>query len=157
GALRQADARIFEEAARHPDQFGMATTLTLAFAVDWRLFVAHAGDSRCYLWSGGELRQETQDHTVAAELVRLGALSLWGASRHPAGHVVANILGGRGRGVGVEMPKLPLERGEVVGLCPAGVTERVPAARIAAIVQEEQHPRRACERLVAEANTQGGK
>src|SRR5205823_5023156 len=68
-ALLQADARIFEEATQHPEQLGMGTTLTLAFAVDWKLFVAHAGDSRCYLLSRGELQQLTQDHTVVAEMV----------------------------------------------------------------------------------------
>jgi hypothetical protein len=45
-ALCQADSRIFEEVATHPEWQGMATTLTMAFAVNWRLFVAHAGDSR---------------------------------------------------------------------------------------------------------------
>jgi protein phosphatase len=33
----------------------------------------------------------------------------------------------------------------------------VPDARIAAVLQEEAEPRRACERLVAEANERGGK
>jgi protein phosphatase len=53
GAFARAEARIFGEAARHPEWRGMGTTLTLAFAVNWMLFVAHAGDSRCYLLSQG--------------------------------------------------------------------------------------------------------
>jgi len=46
-ALLQADAKLFEEAAQHAELIGMGTTLTMAFAVNWKLFVAHAGDSRC--------------------------------------------------------------------------------------------------------------
>jgi protein phosphatase len=157
GALLQADARIFEEAARHPDMLGMGTTLTLAFAVAWRLLVAHAGDSRCYLLSGGELHPLTQDHTVVAEMVRRGTLSAAAASRHPSRHVVTNVLGGPVPGVLVEMHKLDLEPGDVVLLCSDGLTEMVPDARIAAILQGEREPRRACERLVAEANDRGGK
>src|SRR4051794_6120252 len=157
GALLQADARIFEEASRHPELIGMGTTLTMAFAVDWRLLVAHAGDSRCYLLSGGELRPLTQDHTVVAEMVRLGAMSPAEESRHPCRHVVTNVLGGNEPGVRVEMHKLDLEPGDVVLLCSDGLTEMVPDARVAAILQEEQEPRRACERLVAEANERGGK
>jgi serine/threonine protein phosphatase PrpC len=42
-------------------------------------------------------------------------------------------------------------------LCSDGLTEIVPDARIAAILQEEKEPRRAGERLVAEANERGGK
>ena len=72
-ALCQADSRIFEETAKHPEWQGMGTTLTMAFAVNRRLFVAHAGDSRCYLYSGGKLQQLTQDHTVTAEMARRGA------------------------------------------------------------------------------------
>src|SRR4051812_28411061 len=93
-ALLQADARIFEEASRHPEMLGMGTTLTMGFAVNWRLLVAHAGDSRCYLLSGGVLHQVTRDHTVVAEMVRSGALSAAEASRHPHRHVVTNVLGG---------------------------------------------------------------
>jgi serine/threonine protein phosphatase PrpC len=156
-ALLQADARIFEEASRHPEMLGMGTTLTMAFAVNWRLLVAHAGDSRCYLLSGGELHQLTQDHTKVAEMVRLGALSAAEASRHPHRHVVTNVLGGQEGGLLVEMHKLDLEPGDVVLLCSDGLTEMVPDARIAAILQEEREPRRACARLVAEANDLGGK
>ena len=156
-ALLQADARIFAEASRHPEMIGMGTTLTLAFAVDWRLLIAHAGDSRCYLLSGGEFNQLTQDHTVVADMVRQGTLSAEGASRHPSRHVITNVLGGREPGVVVEMHKLDLEAGDTVLLCSDGLTQMVPDARIAAILQAETEPRRACERLVAEANDRGGK
>ena len=118
--------------------------------------MAHAGDSRCYLLSGGELHQLTQDHTMVAELVRLGAVSPAEASRHPNRHMITNILGGSKPGLRVEMHKLDLEPGDVVLLCSDGLTEMVEDARIAAILQEEHDPRRACERLVAEANEQGG-
>ena len=49
-ALRQADARVFEEMSEHPEYSGMGTTLTLAYSLGSTLFVAHAGDSRCYLF-----------------------------------------------------------------------------------------------------------
>lgn len=156
-ALLQADARIFEEASLHPEMLGMGTTLTMAFAGDWRLLVAHAGDSRCYLLSGGELHQLTKDDTLVANLVRVGALSPAEASRHPSRHVVTNVLGGYEPGVRVEMHRLDLEPGDVVLLCSDGLTEMLPDDRIAAVLKEEREPRQACERLVAEANQQGGK
>jgi PPM family protein phosphatase len=156
-ALLQADARIFEEASQHPEMIGMGTTLTMAFAVDWRLLVAHAGDSRCYLFSRGDLYQLTQDHSVVAEMVRRGFLSATEASHHPSRHVVTNVLGGPEPGVQVEMHKVDLEPGDVVLLCSDGLTGMVPDARIAAILEEEPEPGRACARLVAEANAEGGK
>jgi PPM family protein phosphatase len=156
-ALIQADARIFEEARQHPEMLGMGTTLTMAFAVDWRLLVAHAGDSRCYLLSQGELHQLTSDHTRVAELVRLGELSPAQAKCHPKRHVITNVLGGNEPGVRVEMHKLDLEPNDVVLLCSDGLSNMVADARIAAILVEEHEPERACERLVAEANEGGGK
>jgi serine/threonine protein phosphatase PrpC len=156
-ALRQADARIFEETARHPEWRGMGTTLTLAFATNWKLFVAHAGDSRCYLFSKNELHHLTKDHTVVAELIRQGALSPEDGLRHSSRHVVTNVLGGNDPGVRVELHKLDLNPEDVVLLCSDGLTEMLSDDQMAAILREEPEPKRACERLVAEANKQGGR
>lgn len=157
GAQLRADARLFEEAARHPELAGMGTTLTLAFAADWRLFVAHAGDSRGYVFAGGELHRITQDHTLVTELVRRGALSPAEAARHPRRNVVTNVLGGHEPGVRVELHTLALEPGDVLLLCSDGLTEMVREDRIAAVLGDERDPRAACERLVAAANAAGGK
>lgn len=156
-ALMRADARIFEEAERQPKLLGMGTTLTMAFAVSWKLYVAHAGDSRCYLFSQGELRQLTQDHTMIAELVRRGALSPQAASQHPYRHMITNVLGGNEPGVRVEMHSLDLEPGDTLLLCSDGLTEMVPDDQLAAILREEPEPRGACERMVAAANEAGGR
>jgi protein phosphatase len=155
-ALLDADARLFAETARHPEWKGMGTTLTLAFAVNWRLFVAHAGDSRCYLFSQGALHQLTQDHTFVAELIRRGVLPPESGPRHPYRHVVTNILGGHERGVRVELHSLDLHPGDVVLLCSDGLTEMLPGDQIAGILRTEPDPQRACERLVAEANQRRG-
>ena len=108
GAVLHAEARLFGEAAKHPEWRGMGTTVTLAFAVNWMAFIAHAGDSRCYLLSEGGLRQVTRDHTLTAKLVRQGVLAAGGEAGHPRRHVVTNILGGDEPGVQVELHRLDL-------------------------------------------------
>jgi protein phosphatase len=155
-ALFQADSSIFEETAKHPEWRGMGTTLTMAFAVNWRLFVAHAGDSRCYLHSGGRLQQITQDHTMTAEMVRQGILSSQDQANHPWRHVVTNIIGGSEPGVRVELHSLDLHVADTILLCSDGLTNMVSAQQIAAILQEKNDPQRACECLVSDANKQGG-
>lgn len=156
-ALLEADAKMFEESSQHPELFGMGTTLTLAFIVNWKLFVAHVGDSRCYLFSRNKLQQLTEDHTVVAELVRIGAMSPKEASRHPSRHRVTNVLGGGEQGVQVELHKLDLEPDDVLLLCSDGLTEMVSDDCIADILRDEQDPQTICEQLVAEANGLGGK
>jgi PPM family protein phosphatase len=150
------NARIFEETVKNQELRRMGTTLTMAFVADWTLFVAHAGHSRCYLLTKGELRQLTQDHTFAAELVRLGVVSAKAAAHHFYRHVVSNVLGGDKQSVQVELHKFDLHTNDVLLLCSDGLTEMVSDDRIAAILRAQRDPQRACEKLVAEANKQGG-
>jgi protein phosphatase len=156
-ALQQADARLAEESAHHPEFAGMGTTLTMGFVSGWKLFVFHAGDSRCYLYRGGKLRQLTIDHTVAAELARQGVIKPEEVCHNHFRHVVTNVLGGHEGGVRVDVQKVDLETGDVMLLGSDGLTDMVPDGRIAEILKSEHDPRAACERLVAEANEAGGR
>jgi protein phosphatase len=156
-ALQQADARILREGRRHPELHGMATTLTLAYAVESELYVAHVGDSRCYLLRGGILYRLTRDHTLAAEMARRGLVDAAEASRHPFRHVVTNVVGGTDPGVQAELHKLPLMAGDRLLVCSDGLTEMVAEADILALLQAHDDPATACERLIARANEAGGK
>ena len=156
-AVQRADARIFEEVELHPELAGMGTTLTMAFTSGRRLFVLHAGDSRCYLFRGGALEQLTEDHTLVAEMTRRGDISPEQARHHRLRHVVTNVLGGGEVGVHVDVQRMDLEAGDMVLLCTDGLTEMLDDSRLAAILAAETDPQSACARLVAEANDRGGK
>lgn len=156
-AVQQADMRILVEAAIHPELAGMGTTLTVAFISGKRLFVIHAGDSRCYLWRGGNLEQLTDDHTWAAELARRGAIAPEEVRRHPRRNIVTNVLGGGTAGVRVDVQRLMLEPGDIVLLCSDGLTDMVDDPHLARILLAETEPEQACRRLIAEANAAGGK
>ncbi len=156
-ALRQADARILVESAHHPEFAGMATTLTMAFVSGWRLFVIHAGASRCYLYRGGRLRQLTTDQTLAGELARRGVIKPEEVRRCHSRHLVTNALGAGTTGVEIEVQKTDLESGDVMLLCSDGLTDMLADDRIAAILEAEDEPEAACERLMSEANEQGGR
>jgi protein phosphatase len=155
-AVCQADARIVEEVALHPELAGMGTTLTMAFSSGSRLFVIHAGDSRCYLFRNGSLEQLTEDHTVVAEMVGRGEISAEQARHHPHRHVVTNVLGGGHAGVRVDVQRVSLEPGDVLLLCSDGLTDMLDDDRIAATLAAEPEPEAVCERLVAQANEAGG-
>jgi protein phosphatase len=155
-ALRRADARLREESARRPEFAGMGTTLTMAFVSGRTLFVVHAGDSRCYLFRDGTLRQLTADHTWAAELARRGLIRPEAVRGHRWRHIVTNILGGGESGVRVDVRRAQLEPDDVVLVCSDGLTEMLDDRRIAAVLAEERSPEAACRRLVNEANGEGG-
>jgi protein phosphatase len=156
-ALQQADARVFREGRSHPELRGMGTTLTLAYSFGHELFVAHVGDSRCYLLREGMLYRLTRDHTLVAEMVRRGVLAPEEAATHSFRHVVTNVVGGNDPGVQVELHKLPLAAGDRLLLCSDGLTEMVSEGEILGILKDEEDPEAACEHLVARANERGGK
>jgi protein phosphatase len=156
-ALRLADARVLREARRRPELHGMGTTLTLAYVLDGELFVAHVGDSRCYLLRQGMLYRLTRDHTLADEMVRRGVLPKEEAAHHGFRHVITNVVGGKDPGVQVEVHKAPLEVGDRILLCSDGLTEMVPEAKILPLLQEGDDPTAICDRLIASANDAGGK
>jgi len=156
-ALEQADHQLFHESRRRPELHGMGTTLTLAYNLGDELFVAHVGDSRCYLLRRGLLYRLTHDHTLVAEMVRRGLIDAQEAAHHGYRHVITNVVGGSDPGVRVEVHKLPLESGDVLLLCSDGLTEMVPDQEILAVLQDKPDPALACERLVARANEEGGK
>jgi PPM family protein phosphatase len=155
-ALTQADDQLFDEARRRPELHGMATTLTMAYCLGRDLFVAHAGDSRCYLLRHGLLYRLTRDHTLVSELVARGVLNPEEAAESRYRHVVTNVVGGE-HGVQVEVHKLPLEAGDVLLLCSDGLTEMVPDQEILAILNAESDPTAACDFLVNRAIELGGK
>ncbi len=156
-ALRQADARIIEEASRHPELQGMGTTVTMAYILDRQLFVIHVGDSRCYLYRDGALHQITHDHTILDQLLAKGAIPPEQAPPHFLRHMITNVVGGSKLGLDVEIHKLELEPGDVVMLCSDGLTEMLSTQQIAAILQNQPDSKLACQKLIEEANQQGGK
>jgi len=154
-ALGQANAEVLTEGAAHAELRGMGTTMTLAYSQNDVLFVAHVGDSRCYLCRCGVLHRLTRDHTLVDAMVRKGVLSPEAAATHRLRHVITNFIGGNAPEVDVEMHKIRLESGDQVLLCSDGLTGEVPDEAILKVLNEAQ-PEQACRRLVALANDARG-
>ena len=155
-ALQHADSRVCGEGARHPELSGMGTTLTVAFRHGATLFVAHAGDSRCYLLREERLYRLTQDHTLVSDMVRKGLLQSEHDARAGLRHIVTNVVGGPKEGVNVEVHRVTLQVGDVIMLCTDGLTGMMSDVQIASVLRSYPDPRAACERLVRGANEAGG-
>ena len=154
-ALSQADARILEEAAEHPELTGMGTTVTMAFHLGGQLCVVHVGDSRAYVHRDGELHQLTQDHTLTADMVRRGALRPDQVAGHRLRHVITNVVGGPELGVTVEALAFQVQAGDRLLLCSDGLTDMVTNEAIAATLDAEPAPEAAATKLLAQANSGG--
>ena len=156
GLMQDAHKRILEE-AKHDGQQGMGTTLTMAHLVWPRLYVLHAGDSRCYLIRGDEAEQLTTDHTLARQMVEAGGLKPEEEASSRWSNVLWNVLGGNAeQPLLAEVRRSTLHQGDVIVLCSDGLTKYVDERQIVKVVQELVDPKPICEQLVQLANEGGG-
>jgi protein phosphatase len=147
-ALERADRSVVERADADPRLYGMGTTLTMAYSVGTDLFVAHAGDSRAYLFREGRLERITSDHTLVQVLVDSGAITEEVARQHPRRHVVTNVVGGPRAGVHVEIHRRGLADGDTVLLCTDGLIEAVEEPEIGRILDRAADPDQAAGELM---------
>ncbi len=155
--LKDAHLRIRRESAQRLDRRGMGTTLTMAHMVWPRMYVVHAGDSRCYLVRGGHAKQLTTDHTLARQMVEAGGLRPEDEASSQWSNVLWNVLGGNSDSdLIAEVHRVDLDAGDIVVLCTDGLYRYVDSDTIARIVERADSPSQACQALIALANERGG-
>ncbi len=71
-AISSASGQIRQHAMRTEGLAGMATTVVALLVTGNHAFVAHVGDSRCYLARNGVLHPLTEDHSMINDLRRRG-------------------------------------------------------------------------------------
>lgn len=153
-AMRSVCKEIFEY-AQDNNLSRMATTMVAANIRGNVLTVANVGDSRCYLIRSGKVVQITQDHNVAAELVRNGSLTAEDAKHTKSGNTLLRSIGGD-PDVDVDIfGEIDLFPGDIVLLCSDGLTrylENETLLRLCADGTAEQ----ITHRLIGYANKSGG-
>ncbi len=136
------------------DEFGPATTLTMAIGVWPRAYVLQVGDSRCYVYGEGALRRLTRDQTVAQDFIDSGTLSPEDAARSPYQNVLSSAIGGRNAAPVVTT--LNQRRDAVVLLCSDGLTKHVTDAELGACLGAIRSAEQACRELLQMALERGG-
>lgn len=158
-AVRQANINIIARAIEAPELKGMGTTLTMAFARNADVVIAHVGDSRAYLIDGYDhsIIQLTSDHSFVQALVDAGHISDEEADNHPMKNVLYRALGQSGD-VDVDLiTGVILNAGDRILLCSDGLTLHVKPPEIAKIVLSDDNPQRIVNHLVDLANQRGGR
>lgn len=158
-AVQLANDTIRQDATRNPARRGMGTTVTAIALVDGsepHLMIANVGDSRTYLWRGGELVPVTIDHSYVQELLMGGEITPDEARTHPRRNIVTRALGIEA-GVLVDTWTLPAVQGDRFVLCSDGLVDEVEDGEIASVCAAFDDPQAAAERLVELANDHGGR
>lgn len=154
-AVDTANRCLFQKAKRDRGCRGMGTTITAALIAGHELYIAHIGDSRCYIVNAAEVLQVTRDHSYVQEMVDAGLLTPEQARVHPQKNIITRVLGHYPR-VAADSHHLNLYQGDSVLLCSDGLWGVVPDLQIAEIVRTAPTPQKACDDLVDIANRLGG-
>lgn len=156
-SLHAAHEAILAHTMADPSTEGMGTTLTaLVVCRDGTYRLGHVGDSRMYLFRGGELTQVSHDHTWVQREVDEGRLTEQGARRHRLSHILTRALGADSAdSPDIEAGKLV--PGDLVLLCSDGLTGMLMDRLIARILEEDSPLPDLAAKLIAEGNARGGR
>jgi len=133
----------------------MATTLSLGIAVWPWLYVLQVGDSRCYVYQDGVLRQVTKDQTVAQGLADEGVLKPEQVKSSPLKHVLASAIGASAAVPEVSRVNIA-KRGSVILVCTDGLTKHVSDDEIAQRLSAMESSEQVCHELLELALERGG-
>jgi serine/threonine protein phosphatase PrpC len=152
--VRRASSAIYEAAWHDLDLRGMGTTLTAVLVHSGRAHLVHAGDSRCYMFRDGQLRQLTDDHTYVAEQMKAGALTLEEAKQSKYRHVITKSIGFE-REIEADLKTVPVSAGDCFVLCSDGMSNYIEHGELERIVAMTWY-RRLPQTLIDLANDRGG-
>jgi protein phosphatase len=112
------------------------TTLTAALVFGRRLYIAHVGDSRAYVFENNELHLVTTDHSYVRRLQEAGQLTEEEAASHPHRNMLYMAVGQGGQ-LDVETFTRPLPKSGKLILCSDGLWGLVTEQMIKDVLSKE--------------------
>ena len=152
--VRRASSGIYEASFHKPELRGMGTTLTAVLVHAGKANLVHAGDSRCYMFRDGQLRQLTEDHSWIAEQMKNGTMSEAEAKQSKFRHVITKSIGFE-RDIDADLKSVPISAGDCFVLCSDGMSNYIEHGELERIVAMTWY-RRLPEKLIELANDRGG-
>jgi protein phosphatase len=150
-----ANARILAHVAENPKHEGMGCTAELLAFHAQGFVLGHLGDSRCYRWRQGHMHQLTEDHTLVQQQVDEGLISVERVKSHPLRNVILRAVGLKEE-LALDVLRGSTLAGDLFLLCSDGLTDMLPDAKIAAILQTEGDLNSKADALIEAANAAGG-
>ena len=156
-AIEFANIQIYGEAQTNPSLTGMGTTCVVLAEKDGLLYLAHVGDSRCYIFSDNKLYRITKDHSYVQTLVDKGEISDAEMESHPRKNELTKALG-ISDSVEVEVVPDPIKakKGDKFLLCSDGLTGLVTDKIIAKTIRDNSDLNLSVNQLIKLAEDGGG-
>lgn len=155
-AVEDANSLVFKKSAENEDFRGMGTTLVIAAISGDELTVANIGDSRLYLIEGSSIKQLTQDHSLVAEMVRMGQIDEQEARRRPDKNIITRAIG-ISEVIHADFFKSKVKSKEYVLLCSDGLSNMLEDSEMLSAVTSSDPLEKKTSMLIDLANQKGGK
>ena len=153
-AIIAANVSVYDMSKENPELSGMGTTVVVAIVANERVYVAHAGDSRAYILTSGNLHQLTKDHSFVQEMVDSGKLTADEAREDPRKNLITRALG-VSEDLQIDFCEEDISENDVLLICTDGLTNYVEPDEIYELTEDGKFYEFA-ERLVNRANNNGG-
>ena len=156
-ALKLANKKVFKAADNREDYTGMGTTAVAALVSENLLTAGSAGDSRCYVFTGGKLIQITRDDSWVSAAWAEGILSADEIDKHPLRNVITKAIGAK-EDIEINVVEHKLLPGDVAMVCSDGLHSMInDEAILAAVTPFPASLQEAAGKLIDAANEAGGK
>ncbi len=155
-AVNDANTFVYKKSMENEDFRGMGTTLVIATVADGELITANVGDSRLYLIGGGEIAQITEDHSLVAEMVRMGQIDRQEAKTRPDKNIITRAIGIADH-THADFFKNRIDNNDYVLLCSDGLSNMLEDSEILMMVKANEELEKKASGLIDLANNKGGK
>lgn len=152
--FEEANRKVMEAAASDPKLDGMGTTLVAALVAGDELALSSVGDSRAYLFEGGNLLEVTEDQTWVNEVGRKLGMDDDALRVHPMRHMLTMAIGLSSQ-LRTHSYSFRPRPGTQVLLCSDGLHGVVPRERIAGELASDATLEAKANALVAAAKDSG--
>jgi protein phosphatase len=153
--IQLANRIVYRAAQENGNRQGMGATVVAVRCANERLNIAHVGDSRAYRLRNACLERLTQDHSFAAEQVRLGQINEDEANIGGLRNILTRAVGVE-QELEVDISEELMMDGDTILMCSDGLTHEVSDKQIANILRDAKNAQEAATQLVDLANHAGG-
>ena len=153
-ALIAANIEVYDMADTKPELRGMGTTVVCAVVKNSCAYIAHAGDSRAYIFNKDNLSQVTTDHSFVQDLVNKGKITAEEAQNHPNKNLITRAIG-VDKSIEIDFDEVEMADDDVLIICTDGLSNYVSDMEMINEVSDGRYYA-FVDRLVKKANNNGG-
>jgi len=154
-SIRLANRFIYERANAFEHFKGMGTTVAVLILMPEMIISANVGDSRVYLIRNRQIEAISRDHSIVADQVEMGIMTVEEAGKSPMKHVLTRNLGSS-EDVEPEIFEIEPSNNDRFILCTDGLTDLISDDEIQLMVENEDDPEILCQNFIGTALKRGG-